>query len=195
MQSLVDLVDNSKTDKNTDHSYLPVYDALFRSKKYAKINILEIGIYAGGSIKLWHDYFTNGHVYGIDTVNRIYHFYPSLCNNANVTLFFADAYNEQFVTDNLQQYKFDFIIDDGPHTLDSMIFCLQHYCNLLTDDGVLIIEDIQSYDWIDKLKEATAVEFKEYIKVIDLRQEKNRYDDILFIIDKSHKNISSNNNT
>lgn len=31
--SLIDLVDNSKTDKNTIHSYLPLYEQLLNKKK------------------------------------------------------------------------------------------------------------------------------------------------------------------
>lgn len=44
MLQLIDLVDNTRTDKNTCHSYLPVYQKLFEPKKYDNNNILEIGI-------------------------------------------------------------------------------------------------------------------------------------------------------
>ena len=59
MTSLEEIVDNSKTDKNTLHSYLPLYQELLKGKKETAKNILEVGISQGGSIKLWHDYFTN----------------------------------------------------------------------------------------------------------------------------------------
>ena len=57
----MDLVslNNSHTDKNTLHSYLPLYDDLLKPIKNTKGNILEIGVHVGGSIKLWSDYFTN----------------------------------------------------------------------------------------------------------------------------------------
>ena len=51
--SLEVIVDNSKTDKNTLHSYLPLYQNLLTSKKETAKNVLEVGIYQGGSIKLW----------------------------------------------------------------------------------------------------------------------------------------------
>ena len=57
--SLEQLVDDSLTDKNTSHSYLPLYQKLLESKKETAKNVLEIGIYyTGGSIKLWNDFFT-----------------------------------------------------------------------------------------------------------------------------------------
>jgi hypothetical protein len=42
--SLEELADNTRTDKNTVHSYLPLYEKLLSSKKYTAKNILEIGI-------------------------------------------------------------------------------------------------------------------------------------------------------
>lgn len=56
----------------------------------------------------------------------------------------------------------------------------------MTDDGILIIEDVQSWDWIDTLKNEVPENLKQFIKVYDLRQNKNRYDDIVFTIDKSN---------
>jgi hypothetical protein len=57
--SLEQIVDNTRTDKNTTHSYLPLYESLFKNKKETTQNILEIGFQNGGSIKLWRDYFIN----------------------------------------------------------------------------------------------------------------------------------------
>lgn len=54
--SLVEIIDNSRTDKNTVHSYLPLYQKLLINKKETANNILEIGIQHGGSIKLWNDF-------------------------------------------------------------------------------------------------------------------------------------------
>ena len=67
--SLEKIVDNSRTDKNTVHSYLPLYEKLLINKKETAKNVLEIGILNGGSIKLWSDYFINADVYGLDQIN------------------------------------------------------------------------------------------------------------------------------
>jgi len=67
--SLDEIVDNSITDKNTVHSYLPLYQQLLINKKETAQNVLEVGIYLGGSIKLWHDFFTNANVYALDIMD------------------------------------------------------------------------------------------------------------------------------
>ena len=54
--SLQEIVDSSRTDKDTVHSYLPLYQKLLINKKETAKNVLEIGIYHGGSIKLWNDF-------------------------------------------------------------------------------------------------------------------------------------------
>ena len=56
----------------------------------------------------------------------------------------------------------------------------------MTDDGILIIEDVQSWDWINILKNEVPQHLKQFIKIYDLRPNKKRYDDIVFTIDKSN---------
>lgn len=185
--SLEEIVDNSRTDKNTVHSYLPIYQDLLISKKESAQNILEIGILHGGSIKLWNDFFKNATIYGLDGMN-INSVWNQIKNNDKIVLYTSsDPYNNDFFITNFlsKNIKFDFMLDDGPHTLESMIQFIKLYSQVMAEDGILIIEDVQSFDWIDILKNEVPEELKQYIKIYDLRSNKNRYDDILFIIDKS----------
>jgi len=188
IMSLEEIVDNSRTDKNTIHSYLPLYQNLLISKKETAKNVLEIGIKDGGSIKLWSDFFTNANVYGLDTMH-INDVWEGIKNNKNVTLHTStDAYCNDFFINNLlnKNIKFDFMLDDGPHSLESMKQFIKLYSQIMTDDGILIIEDVQLWDWIDKLKNEVPENLKQFIKVYDLRPNKDRYDDIVFTIDKSN---------
>ena len=186
--SLEQIVDNSRTDKNTVHSYLPLYQNLLISKKETAKNVLEVGIYHGGSIKLWSDFFTNATVYGLDIMN-INNVWEGIKNKENIILHTSsDAYNDnffitQFINKNI---KCDFMLDDGPHTLQSMKQFIKLYSQIMSDDGILIIEDVQSWDWIDILKNEVPEHLKQFIKIYDLRPNKNRYDDIVFTIDKSN---------
>jgi len=190
--SLLQLVNNSYTDKNTTHSYLPLYEKLLTNKKITAKNVLEIGIgdfgeKNGGSIKLWRDFFTNATIYGIDIlpINRVL---DELLNDKRVILYTSsDGYNETFFNKNFldKNIQFDFMLDDGPHTLGSMKQFIKLYSQIMTPDGILIIEDIQSWDWINILKNEVPENLKEFIKIYDLRSNKNRFDDIVFTIDKS----------
>ena len=185
--SLEQIVDNSKTDKNTIHSYLPLYQKLLISKKESAKNVLEVGIYNGGSIKLWSDYFTNANVYGLDIMNYE-NVWECIKNNEKIILYTSiDAYDNDFFINNFlnKNIKCDFMLDDGPHSLESMKQFIKLYSQIMTDDGILIIEDVQSWDWIDILKLITPEHLKPFIKTYDLRPNKERYDDIVFTIDKS----------
>ena len=192
---LSQLIDNSRTDKNTSHSYIDLYETLLSSKKYTATNVLEIGIgdggqgvTNGGSIKLWHDYFQCATIHALD-IQPITEIWPELLGNDRIKLYTSiDAYNyntfkQLFLDINL---KCDLILDDGPHTLDSMKTCIELYTQILTDNGILIIEDIQDILWIDILKSVVPENLQQYVKVFDLRHIKGRHDDILFVIDKSN---------
>ena len=186
--SLEEIVDNSRTDKNTVHSYLPLYQQLLINKKETAKNVLEVGIQNGGSIKLWSDFFKNATVYGLDIINDDCIWDGIKYNEKIILHTSSDAYHNDFFTSNFlnKNIKCDFMLDDGPHTLDSMKQFIKLYSNIMTNDGILIIEDVQSWDWIDVLINETPDHLKEFIKTYDLRSIKGRYDDIVFTIDKSN---------
>jgi hypothetical protein len=194
MTTLVELIEtiSSYTDKNDVHSYLDTYEQLFVSKKNTAKNVLEIGIgnfreKNGGSIELWNAYFTNAKIYGLDiiTPDRVI---DKLFNNDNVVIYTeVDAYNEEFFVNTFlnKNIKFDVVLDDGPHSLDSMIQFIKLYSQVMTDDGILIIEDVQDVNWLNILANAVPDHLKPFIELYDLRANKNRYDDLLFVINKN----------
>lgn len=111
-----------------------------------------------------------------------------LLNDDRVVLYTSsDAYNADFFKKTFlnQNIKCDFLLDDGPHTLQSMKQFILLYSQLLTDDGILIVEDVQDISWLEKLREVVPVHLRPYVKCYDLRENKNRYDDIVFTIDCS----------
>lgn len=192
MSYLFQLADSSLTDKGTQHTYLGIYEYLFYKKKQTASVVIEVGIGCffkknGGSIKLWYDFFDNATIYGIDIlpVERVI---ESLLNNPRVVLQCeSNAYDPNFVLENYtnKNIKADIIIDDGAHTFESMISFLNLYLPILKDDGILIIEDVQDIQWIEQLKNAVPDDLKKNIEVIDLRHIKNRYDDLMFVVNKS----------
>jgi len=189
--SLAEIVDNSRTDKNTVHSYLELYQNLLLAKKETAQNVLEIGIgdggqgiTNGGSIKLWHDYFVNAKVYALD-IQDINTVWNGLKNNDRIILHTSvDAYSKEFVQSEFlnKEIKFDMMLDDGPHTLESMKSFITLYSPLLADNGILIIEDIQDPKWINELYKVVPDNLKQFVSAYDLRKNKNRYDDIVLAI-------------
>lgn len=187
---LSDICDDKHTDKNTTHSYLELYERLLCRIKTSAKNILEIGIgdfkeKNGGSLMLWRDYFLQAKIYGIDILEKERVLDELLDDDRIILHTGTDGYNKSFVDENLKNIKFDFLIDDGPHTLKSQIKFIELYSHLITDDGILIIEDVQNISHFKLLEEAVPEFLNRYIKTYDLRQNKNRYDDLVFTIDKS----------
>ena len=177
---LSSIINNNLTDKNSYHSYIDVYENLFKNKQLTTKNVLEIGIERGGSLKLWNDYFVNATIYGLD-INDAPQF---LSEYKRIITQNRDAYSSDtlhyFLDKNI---KFDVIVDDGPHTLDSMIFVLENYTKLLNKDGILIIEDVQTVDWCDNLYNFVPSHLKDFSYKIDRRHIKGTLDDILFIVE------------
>jgi len=180
--SLVKL-NNKNTDKNTVHSYLPLYETLLEPIKNTTGNILEIGVLSGGSIKLWHDYFTKATIYGCDIKDRV-NMHKLKTNNRIFLYLDENAYTKEYVQKYFENKNFDFLLDDGPHSLSSQEKFIELYAPLLSENGILIIEDVKDTNWLEKLKNKTPQHLKQYIKTYDLRKNKGRYDDIVFTIDK-----------
>jgi len=189
--SLLELVDNTKTDKNTTHSYLSLYETFFAPRRYSSQNVLEVGIGGGGdcnggSIKLWRDYFPEATIYALDII-PFQQVWDGIKGDYRIRLYTSvDAYDESFVQREFvnKGSKFDVLIDDGPHTLDSQKQFIRLYAPLLAEGGVLVIEDIQSIDWFEELRQVVPEELKPFVQTYDLRENKGRYDDLVFAIQK-----------
>lgn len=188
----------SSTDKNSTHCYIDCfYEEYFSPYQKKSISLLEVGISLGASLKLWKEYFTNAKtIVGID--NRPEVINEQFRNIEGVTYYFEDAYSENIIS---KLPKFDIIIDDADHCVESQIKAIQLYLPLLKKGGLYVVEDIDgsmidgrhtrgqrpSYsefkqmfvDCMESLKDS----YKSY-KWLDLRHIKNRPDDTLLIIKK-----------
>jgi cephalosporin hydroxylase len=179
-KTLKELVDNRLCDKNTAHSYLDAYEDLFQRRRESASNVLEIGVQDGGSIKLWRAYFSNATIHGMDlSMDRAT---ANLAKLDRIVLYTADAYAPETI-EQMKQRKYDVIIDDGPHTKESMLEFARNYADMLTDDGILVVEDIQSETWVPEIIAALPAHLQSRARVIDLRGNKGRYDDLIIVVD------------
>lgn len=192
MKSLINLYydNNHTTDKygtsNDTHTYLDVYDKIFKRFQKHPINLLEIGIYKGDSLNLWSEYFDpSSHIYGLDSdMNQ-----GKVNLRENISLIEKDAYSKETVDFLKNNYpKFDIIIDDGGHVVETQIFFIKNYFEILSDNGILIIEDAMCWEH-DKYKFLTDIlkevpnKYKLYTYYNDRRYIKNNEHDFLIITD------------
>ena len=171
----------NRTDKGTYHAYIQeYYTNIFSEIRNENLKILEIGVLDGKSIKFWNDWFTSAEIIGIDINQQSKPFIDA--NDYKVI--WADAYNKTF-TELIQNCYFDFIIDDGPHTLDSQIYASTNYFKKLKINGLLIIEDIFDFNFVNEIENhvkntlpSNSYEFR----CFDFRKSKNRFDDVIIEI-------------
>jgi hypothetical protein len=183
VMSLIELYNSNQaaynTDKETTHSYISsYYSNEFSPVKNNSIQLLEIGIAAGGSIKLWSDWFTNGVIYGIDCNHIELH-----TNNSK--LYFRDAY-EPDTADLFLDNFFDYIIDDGPHTIVTQLAVIPVWLPKLKVGGKLIIEDIQHFFYVSHIEKVSNA-FGCHTKIFDLRHNgrSGGRDDVIIEITKT----------
>ena len=166
------------TDKNSDHSYGRVYEALLDMVPGKAI--MEVGIFHGGSMLLWQELFPESVIVGIDNRNAVHGSVMERLTD-RATLLFNDAYDSTFV----HQFEalgcsYGMIIDDGPHTLSSQCDFLSLYLPLLEPGGIAVVEDVSAEHHLAALN--ACVPDKWARQFIDLRSIKGRADDIMFVV-------------
>lgn len=165
------------TDKDNEHSYLEPYEELFAPRRHAVKRVLEIGVQTGGSVLLWRDYFPHADVFGVDL--------NPFCHNVRgvrIQCIEADAYTEETVDKLRKLGPFDVLIDDGSHELHHLKFFAKEYPALLAPGGVLVMEDVPSIKWVDTIRQAFPEAVRDQVTVLDRRDVKGRYDDIMLVL-------------
>ena len=160
--SLTNIFDAQKynTDKN-DLGYLNhFYDEFFGKVKNVPINLMEIGVNKGGSIKLWKDYLHADSKICAADINYFDHI-------EGTTSIIGDMYSYDQVS-KFSDEHFDVIIDDGPHTFESFVLVMQRYFSKLKRGGTLIIEDIIVSSWVTPLVELSKSLGYSNCQVVDM---------------------------
>ncbi len=133
-------------DSDTNHNYTPVYHDLLGKDRDAVQHVLEIGVHAGSSLRMWKEYFPFAQIVGIDTnQDCLKHIEP------RIKVFMADQNNPSQllgVIDKLGRGAplFDLIVDDGSHVREHQITSLTALLPFMAFHGVYVIEDLGTGD-------------------------------------------------
>jgi cephalosporin hydroxylase len=144
------------------------------------INFVEIGVWHGGSMAMWCKYLPKAKFLFYDISNQVQPKADQHIDWNRSHLHIASAYTPEAVQYAKDYFKngIDFLLDDGPHTLDSMIDCVKLYAPLMNQGGVLMIEDVQSKDWFVQL--SAVAPSGVLFEAIDLTAS-GRYDDLIAV--------------
>jgi 23S rRNA U2552 (ribose-2'-O)-methylase RlmE/FtsJ len=176
MESLADIFtrighfgsDAGHNDKGSTHSYIETYERLMAPFR-EKCSFMEIGLAIGKSLELWGEYFgPESAIVGVD----ISVVFDTSRFDSRFNIIQADATKPE-ILNALGNRSFDIIIDDGSHMTGDQVATRNILMSRMNPGGLYIIEDIL---WLDQSRH----EF-EGAEIIDLRQVKGRWDDVLVI--------------
>lgn len=118
------------------HGYARIYDKFFGPIKNDVKNLVEVGIYNGGSLKAFRDYFPNATIHGLD-INQ-----PPINSVSGEPRIKATKINGSQPTYwNSIDFKADIIIDDASHVTEEQIQILSVAWDSLRPGGYYVIED------------------------------------------------------
>jgi len=126
--------------------YTEIYENYFSALRNARLNILELGILNGGSLKLWADYFPNSQITGID-INQV-----NIQDKTGRIHAFQGYQQDKRFLDHVRQVVapdgFNIIIDDASHIgLYTKESFWHLFDNHLVNGGIYIIEDWGTGYW------------------------------------------------
>ena len=133
--------------------YFDTYERHFARFRGTDVHIAEIGVFSGGSMKMWRWYFgERAVIYGIDINNGTLAYQGNPQYGSPARIFIGDQSKKEFWDEFKRQVpRLDILLDDGGHqayqqraTLDAM---LPH----LAPGGVLLTEDLHGsrQDYVD----------------------------------------------
>jgi hypothetical protein len=144
MKQLTQLANKYSSDKGTTqgskHGFSEIYDDYFTSIKNENINILEIGVNDGSSLKMWYEYFPKAFIYGLDIDDKLCY------NNDRVSCGILDQSKDDHLDYFIKNIntKFDIILDDGSHHLRDQQLTFYYFLSLLNSGGIYVIEDLHT---------------------------------------------------
>lgn len=142
------------TDKaSNNHNFLDFYEQNLPEKPK---RVLEMGSYEGASLKMWRDFYPDAQIVGVDIREP---------NDIEGVLEYRINSRDVYALKKLG--KFDIIIDDGSHMqLDQQVFLQFALANMLTEDGVFVMEDLHCSYW-DIMKDGSQQTTEEVLKELE----------------------------
>jgi hypothetical protein len=122
--------------------YFPVYHRHLVHLRGAATQIVEIGIYSGGSLGMWIDYFgPTCRVHGVD-IEEACKVYASDQVSVHVGDQASPEFWERFCS---HVPSLDVVIDDGGHQPEQQMVTLEKLLPKLSSGGVYICEDVHGF--------------------------------------------------
>jgi Methyltransferase domain len=126
--------------------YLPAYEAEFGPLRGRPIRMLEIGVYKGGSLQLWREYFgPDATIYGIDIDPGC-----AQVQAEGIEVRIGSQDDPEFLARVVAEMGgIDIVLDDGSHVGRHQRTSFETLFPLLADGGIYAVEDLHTAYWRD----------------------------------------------
>jgi hypothetical protein len=106
--------------------------------------VVEIGVFHGGSLEMWRDYFGPGaRIVGLDIAPEC----KSL-EGPQIEIMIGSQSDRAFLAEVRRRYpRIDVLIDDGGHTMEQQIVTFEELYPHVRYDGVYLCEDLHTSYW------------------------------------------------
>lgn len=126
------------TDKcSLMNDYLTAYEAALASYRNQPINLMEIGVLGGASLRVWRRYFTRARLVGIDIDRSCTRF-----AGERTEIRIGSQTDPEFLAKVAAEFPPTIVIDDGSHRTDDILFTFDRLFPVLAPGGCYVIEDL-----------------------------------------------------
>lgn len=125
--------------------YFEIYEKHFSKYKGKNVVFLEIGVFKGGSLLMWKDYFgPESKIIGIDIDPNCVAF-----NDRNTNIYIGSQTDKVFLENILSEVGcIDIVLDDGGHGVEQQKTSFEILFSKIADDGIYMCEDTMSSYWL-----------------------------------------------
>ena len=124
--------------------YFDIYYRELTRFRQRPIKFLEIGVFKGGSLPMWREFFAEGSELVFIDID------PS-CKAHEIegtTVKIGSQADPDFLKELIDTHgPFDVILDDGSHLCNHQIFTFEHLWPSLNHQGVYMVEDVHTSYW------------------------------------------------
>lgn len=139
MKKLTEIANKYNCDKGSvafeAHGYTEMYEEYIPSE--GQFTLLEIGIWKGDSLKMWHEYNPQLIIHGVDI-------HPLIDKVEGANIHIGSQSDYSFITQLVMKISPDFIIDDGSHRYSDIMSTFMFVYPLLKKGAYYFIEDLHA---------------------------------------------------
>ena len=120
--------------------FFDIYHRHFERFRNTDATILEIGVFHGGSLQMWKNYFGPRAIIGIDIDPGCKKF-----EEAQVEVMIGSQEDRAFLRDVKRRLpQVDIVIDDGGHTMNQQITTFEELYPCVDVNGIYLTEDVHT---------------------------------------------------